>query len=384
MEKTKPNRSNLEKLRCQHIDYFMLFLVTTIIMFGLVMVFSSSISIADRTYGNPFYFFNRQLISIFLGGILSIICFFIPIKFWNEFSSFILIGTVILLILVLIPGVGKEVNGSSRWISIGFLNLQVSELAKLGFIVYLSSYLQRKSIMIQISVKSSIPPFVFLVILGLLLLLEPDMGATVVIACIFIGLIFIAGTPLLSFIMASFILLMVASALIIFEPYRYARLVSFTNPWANPFDIGFQLTQSLMSIAGGGWFGVGLGNSIQKQFYLPEAHTDFIFAIIAEELGLMGAIFIICLLSLLVYRIFLLAIKSINNQNLFEAYLLFGFSIWIGIQSFINIGVTMGVLPTKGITLPFISYGGSSLLVMMIVMGIVFRINHELESNYEW
>jgi len=279
-------------------DPVILGITISLIAIGLIMVASSSISIADRMNGEPFYYFYRQLLAVFLGLGLGSVIFFTPMSLWNKYADILLILSLVMLVLVLIPGIGKIVNGSSRWISLGVFNLQVSEVIKLFSIIYLASYIVKKKQDITVDYKQFLPPLVLLCIMAILLLLEPDLGAVVVIFATALGMFFIAGVPLLAF--ASLIVLAVIATglLIYFEPYRMERFQVFTNPWADPFDSGFQLTQSLMAFGRGDWVGEGLGNSVQKLFYLPEAHTDFIFAIIAEELGMIGVILIILLFLL--------------------------------------------------------------------------------------
>lgn len=358
-------------------DPVILLITISLLSIGLVMVASSSISIADQLNGQPFYFFYRQLLAVALGVGFGTVVFFTPMILWNKYADILLLMSLVMLSLVLIPGIGKIVNGSSRWISLGLFNFQVSEILKLFYIIYLASYIVKKKQKITIDFKQFLPPLVLLCVIAILLLLEPDLGTVVVIFATALGMFFIAGVPLLAF--ASLITLAVTGIglLIYFEPYRMERFQAFINPWADPFDSGFQLTQSLMAFGRGDWIGEGLGKSVQKLFYLPEAHTDFIFAIIAEELGMVGVVSIILLFLLLIFRLFNLAKKSFLNEKIFEAFLMFGIGIWISVQAFINIGVNMGVLPTKGLTLPFISYGGSSVLVMCITIALVLRAEYE-------
>ncbi|MBF0264776.1 MAG: putative lipid II flippase FtsW [Gammaproteobacteria bacterium] len=375
----KKNQQSL--LADLHFDPVIMILFIALILIGLVMVSSSSIEIAQRNHHQAFYYLNRQTIALALGVFIGFIVLLIPVNFWHEYSKLMILVALIFLIMVLIPGIGKVVNGSSRWISFGIFNLQVSEVVKFTFIIYLASYLVRKKTMVQNSHEGFFVPLFTLAIVAFLLLLEPDMGASVVIVITSLSLMLIAGVPLLSFIALSITLTIIGGLLIYLEPYRLERLKTFTDPWHDPFGSGFQLTQSLMAFGRGEWFGVGLGHSLQKQFYLPEAHTDFIFAVMAEELGVFGAIIFLLLIVTLITRIFMIAYKAINQQKLFEAYLLFGFATWIAVQAFINIGVNIGILPTKGLTLPFISYGGSSLIVMCITAALVLRVDYELRSK---
>ena len=282
-----------------------------------------------------------------------------------------------MLLLVLVPGVGVEVNGAARWINAGLFRMQVSEPAKLLFIIYLARYLARHGEEVRSRISGFIKPIGLLAIAALLLLLEPDFGATVVLTATVMGMIFMAGVKLLQFsgLLGGAGLLL--ASLAVSSPYRMNRLTTFMDPWADPFDSGFQLTQSLIAIGRGEWFGVGLGSSIQKLFYLPEAHTDFVFAVLAEELGLLGVCFVIVVYAVLVWRAFLIAAQAARAENLFAAYLAYGIGIWFGLQSFINIGVNMGLLPTKGLTLPLMSYGGSSMIVMCAAIALLLRVDYE-------
>jgi len=370
--------SSKNKVSERLFDPWILGISISLLLIGLVMVASSSISIADRLNGEPFYFLYRQMIAASLGIMLGTVVVFTPLKLWQQYGPILLGMGLFLLLIVLIPGIGKSVNGSHRWIPLGVFNLQVSEVVKLVFVVYLAGFLVRKQELIQTTYKGFLMPMGILLVVALLLLLEPDLGATAVIFATALGMLFLAGVPLLVFAVLTVLVFGAGVLLVVMEPYRFERLQAFLDPWADPFNTGFQLTQSLMALGRGDWFGTGLGNSIQKLFYLPEAHTDFIFAVLAEELGMLGAIAIIGLFLVLVWRIFLIAIRAFEEKKLFESYLLFGFGIWISAQAFVNIGVNMGVLPTKGLTLPLISYGGSSIMIMCVVIALILRTEHEL------
>jgi cell division protein FtsW len=339
---------------------------------------SASISIAERNNGEPFYYLYRQLIAAGLGISLGTIILFTPIKFWQKIGPVLLLIGVLLLIAVLLPGIGKEINGSSRWIPLGVFNLQVSELMKLVMVLYLAGYLVRHNEAVEKTMKGFIMPMLILSGVALLLLMEPDLGATVVISATALGMLFLGGVRLWQFLILIIIMSIGVYFLIILEPYRLERLQSFMNPWADPFNTGFQLTQSLIAFGRGELMGVGLGNSIQKLFYLPEGHTDFLFAVLAEELGGMGAITVIVLFSALVSRIFVLAKRADLANHSFSAYMMFGLAIWIALQAFVNIAVNMGALPTKGLTLPLMSYGGSSMMIMCIVIALILRAEHEV------
>ena len=363
--------------RMPRVDYWLLFTVLALALLGLVMVSSASITFADREIGRPFYYAIRQAIYLGCGVVIGLLLFKLRLIDLERMAMPLLLSAFAMLVLVLLPGVGVEVNGASRWINVGLFNVQVSELAKLFFIIYLASYLARHGEEVRTQISGFLKPIGLLVIAAVLLLLEPDFGATVVLAAIVMGMIFMAGVKLYQFggVLGLGALLMASMA--VSSPYRMKRLTTFIDPWADPFDSGFQLTQSLIAIGRGEWFGVGLGASIQKLFYLPEAHTDFVFAVLAEELGLLGVCTIIVLYAVLVWRAFVIAAQAVKAENFFASYLAYGIGIWFGLQSFINIGVNMGLLPTKGLTLPLMSYGGSSMVVMCAAIALLLRIDYE-------
>lgn len=358
-------------------DRWLVLIVFLLVVVGLLMVASASMVISDRQYNSAFHYFDRQLVYLIAGLVLSWFMTRVPTEFWAKHSLQVLAVSLLLLIAVLIPHIGKVVNGSRRWINFGFLSVQVSEIAKLGALIYLAAYLAHFSIEIKKDLLVFLRPMLLLAVIVFLLLLEPDFGAATVITSVFLALLFIAGVRLWPFSVLFLIVVSGMAALAIFTPYRLARLTTFMHPWANQFGAGYQLTQSLIAFGRGGLFGVGLGNSMQKLFYLPEAHTDFLFAVLGEELGLIGELAVIGLFVLLVMRIFQIARLALRNEHLFNAYFSFGAGLWIGLQAVINIGVNTGLLPTKGLTLPFISYGGSSMLVNCMVVGILLRIYFE-------
>ena len=283
-----------------------------------------------------------------------------------------------LLLVVLIPGIGVEVNGSKRWIRLGIMNLQVSEPARLCFILYLAGYLVRHNKDVREAFTGFVRPMMLLSLACTALLVEPDFGAAIVLLATALTMLFVAGARFRDFLLFFCVAAIATIVLTVTSPYRLKRLTGFLDPWADPFDSGFQLTQSLIAIGRGEWFGVGLGNSVQKLFYLPEAHTDFVFAVFAEEFGLVGSILMIALFLALLWRVFKLAMRAVRAERHFEGYVAIGIGTWLGLQAFINIGVNMGLLPTKGLTLPLVSYGRSSLIVTMIAMAILMRIHHEL------
>ena len=367
----------IDDARMPRIDYWLVTSVMILATLGLVMVASASITFADREIGQPFYYAFRQAIYIGLGLAVGVALFKLRLVDLERMGMVLLLSAIAMLLLVLVPGVGVEVNGAARWINAGLFRLQVSEPAKLMFIIYLASYLTRHGEEVRARISGFMKPIGLLAIVALLLMLEPDFGATVVLTATVMGMIFMAGVKLVQFSGALGLTGLLLASLAVSSPYRMNRLTTFMDPWADPFDSGFQLTQSLIAIGRGEWFGVGLGGSIQKLFYLPEAHTDFVFAVLAEELGLLGVCLIIVLYAVLVWRAFVIAAQAVKAENLFAAYLAYGIGIWFGLQSFINIGVNMGLLPTKGLTLPLMSYGGSSMIVMCAAVALLLRVDYE-------
>jgi cell division protein FtsW len=352
-------------------------LVATLICLGLTMVASASVSISDRLTGDPLYYLHRQLVFVGLGLIAMVFVYRIPLAYWEKTSQFLLITAFFLLILVLVPGLGKTVNGSNRWLTVGPLTLQVSELAKLLTIVYFAGYLGRRDQQLRERPSEFIRPVAIAVLLSILLLGEPDFGAAVVLITTVLGMLLLGGVRLWQFTLLVLLSGATLGLLALASPYRLERITTFLNPWGDPYDSGFQLTQSLIAIGSGGWFGVGLGDSVQKLFYLPEAHTDFLFAVLAEELGLLGVIVVVTLYTTLMWQGYKIG-HSAEVQGLrFAAYLSYGIIIWLGVQVYINMGVNMGLLPTKGLTLPMMSAGGSSMLVMCTAMGLLLRVHRE-------
>lgn len=360
------------------IDPVLLTIVLALLMGGFVILASASISISDNATSNPFFYVQRQLIAAAIGGVAGFICLFIPMQVWRSLGPLVLFVGFLLLIVVLIPGVGHTVNGSTRWVRVGIMNLQVSEPARLCFLMYLSGYLVRRNKSLREEFLGFLRPMVVLCIACVLLLAEPDFGAAVVLLATAMVMMFVAGARIRDFLLFLVAAVAALAALAVFSPYRMQRITGFLDPWADPFDSGFQLTQSLIAIGRGEWFGVGLGDSVQKLFYLPEAHTDFVFAVYAEEFGLLGSLVLIALFLALLWRVFKLAMRAADAERFFEAYIAIGLGTWLGMQAFINIGVNMGLLPTKGLTLPLISYGRSSLIITMICISLLLRIHHEL------
>ena len=360
------------------IDPVLLAITGALLLGGFVILASASISISDNAAGNPFFYIQRQLLAAAIGAVAGAICLFIPMQVWQKLGPLMLFTGLALLVVVLIPGIGHEVNGSTRWVRVGFMNLQVSEPARLCFLMYLAGYLVRRNKAVREEFAGFLRPMLVLTLACMLLLKEPDFGAAIVLLATALTMLFVSGARIRDFIVFFTVAVLAVVALTITAPYRMKRLTGFLDPWADPFDSGFQLTQSLIAIGRGEWFGVGLGESVQKLFYLPEAHTDFVFAVFAEEFGLLGSLLLIGLFLALLWRVFQLGIRAHNAERFFEAYVAIGLGTWLGLQAFINVGVNMGMLPTKGLTLPLISYGRSSLIITMICIGLLLRIHHEL------
>ena len=366
--------------RTVKVDAWLLVPVLLLVASGLVMVGSSSIAVAESHGVATYYYLLRHLIYIVMGLFLASIFRSIPIDFLARISRPLMLLSVMLLLLVFIPGIGHSVNGSARWISLGFVNFQVVEAVKIMVIIYMAGYLVRKAEMVKVRFFDTLKPLVLAAMLTGILLIQPDMGSAAVITAIVGGMVWLAGAAWRHI----FVLGMAALPVFGFaamEPYRLRRIVSFMNPWADPYDSGFQLTQALIAVGRGEVFGVGLGASIQKLFYLPEAHTDFIFAVLAEEFGLLGVIFILTLFMLLVSRIMIIGLMAHRMERPFAGNVAFGIGLWIGLQALVSMGVNLGVLPTKGLTLPLISSGGSSVLMTFVALGIVFRIRYELDRD---
>jgi len=361
----------------QGYDRGILLLYFALLCLGLVMVASASIGIADQNTGDPFFYAKRQFLRILLSLALLWVACRVPLQFWKRNGMALMLGSIILLAVVLIPGVGHTVNGATRWLNFGLFTFQVSEIAKLFLIIYLSGYLLRRGGEVQTNTMGFIKPMLVLAIASGLLLLEPDFGAAAVLLMTGLGLIFLGGVRFGQFLLFVIGTLCIMGLLAVSSPYRLARITSFLDPWADPFNSGFQLTQSLIAIGSGGWFGAGLGGSVQKLFYLPEAHTDFLFAIFAEEFGFVGQVCLIAVFGLFALRCFRIAKLALQRDQAFGAYLAYGVGLLITLQAAINIGVNMGALPTKGLTLPFVSYGGNSILSMSFAVGLVLRVYFE-------
>ena len=344
---------------------------------GFIMVTSASMPTAIRMFDNPFHFTIRHVVYLVLSMSLLMISTSLPMSFWKKANLPLLLAGVPMLIAVLV--IGREVNGSTRWIGLGPINIQVSEVAKLFFFCYLAGYLVRKKSEVQENLKGFIKPLAVFTVYAFLILMQPDLGTVVVMFVTTVGLLFLAGARLWQF----FALMMAGVGLVVLliasSPYRRARITGFMDPWDDPFGKGYQLVQSLMAYSRGDWFGQGLGNSVQKLQYLPEAHTDFIFAILAEETGFIGVFSVLTVLFVLIFRALNIGFNALKAGKDYEGYLALGIAIWFAFQSMVNVGASAGILPTKGLTLPFVSYGGSSLLVMTVAAGILLRVDFEVK-----
>ncbi|WP_136680097.1 putative lipid II flippase FtsW [Neptunomonas sp. XY-337] len=362
-------------------DPWLLGAAIALVLTGFIMITSASMDVAAAKFGGAFFFSLRHGIYIVLAIILAAIVVRLPISFWEKYGPWLLLLGAILLVIVLIPGIGRAVNGSQRWISLGPINLQASEVAKFCMVIYVSGYLVRRLSEVRSSWKGFVKPVLPLAFFVFLLLLEPDYGAAVVLMATVMGMIFLGGMRLFQFLTVLIGAVGLVAVMAIAQPYRLARLKSFQDPWADPFGAGYQLSQAQIAFGRGEWFGTGLGNSVQKLFYLPEAHTDFVYSVLAEELGLLGALFVVVLYAILIARIFLVGRQAEKQSEFFKGYVAYGFGLIIAGQALINIGVNVGALPTKGLTAPLLSYGGSSLLVCSAMIAIVLRIDYELKRS---
>ncbi|ODS24972.1 cell division protein FtsW [Candidatus Endobugula sertula] len=357
----------------------LLLLVAILLSVGLVIVASASMDVAAVRYKDPWFFVKRHLVYIAIALFFSVIVLSIPTLFWRQYGWLLFFVACVLLLVVLIPGVGKRVNGSQRWLQLGSITVQISELVKFCGIIFFASYLSNSQYFLQTQWQELFKPLLMLVLLMWLLLLEPDFGGAVVLGVTVGSMLFLAGAKLWQCLLLLLSGIGIMGSLAVFTPYRMERLVSFLDPWEDPFDGGYQLTQSLIAFGRGEWFGLGMGNSIQKLRYLPEPHTDFIFAIFVEEYGFIGVLILLSLFVLLIVTIVSIAKKALLRNDVFSALAVFGVSTLITFQVIINIGVASGSFPTKGLTLPFISYGGSSLIITCLLVALVLRIEYDLD-----
>ena len=363
------------------LDFILLTLFLVLGFFGLLILSSASAHFSDSIYGNPSAIFNRQFLYFILGMIGLFACFFVPLNFWSSYDRlFITIG-ILLLFSVFIPGIGIEVNGANRWIRIAGFGLQPSEIMKFLSILYISCYSVRRIKEIQTHWLGFFRPALIIVSIISIILIQPDLGSSAVIFISVLGVLFVAGVKIQQFLVVALLGIIAITMMIIFVPWRWERIMSFIDPWSDPWGSGYQLTLSLMSIGRGDWFGVGLGQGLMKMGYLPDAHTDFIFSVIVEEMGILGGFAIISLLFGLSFRIFFIGRESLVRKNFFGFYFSFGVALLLGLHTFINVGVSSGLLPTKGLTLPLISGGGTNLIIVCLMIGLILRIDYENKNS---
>ncbi len=360
-------------------DPWLVTLVLVLAGLGVVMVASSSIAIAEGLDVGPFYFLTRHVVFLVLGGVLAWGLMRTELRTVEKYSQWLLLLSFLALLAVFLPGIGHTVNGAQRWVNLGVSNFQAVEAVKLMLIIWLASYLVRYRDEIGNRWRALLKPLFMAGAIVAFLLLQPDFGSAALILAITGGMVWLGGARIQHLALMAALALPTLAAIAVAAPYRVARLKSFLNPWADPFNDGFQLTQALIAIGRGEWFGVGLGGSVQKLFYLPEAHTDFIFSVTAEELGFVGALFVIGLFAALSWRTFSIGLKALEMRRHFAGFCAFGVGFWISLQSFVSIGVNMGLLPTKGLTLPLVSSGGSSVLMTCAALGLLLRVSYEVD-----
>ncbi len=372
-------RDAVEPAAWEHLDHALLAALGAIALIGVVMVASASVSVAEQATGDAFYYLKRQAVFMLLAAGVAYAMIQVPLVNWERGGPALLALAMLLLLMVLVPGVGREVNGAVRWIPLGVFNFQVAEGAKVLLMLYLAGYLVRRGREVRESTVAFLLPVALFGVCGFLLLLQPDFGTALLLLAMALGLLFLAGVPLWRFLALVAVLGAAAASLVVYSPYRWQRVTAFMDPWSDPFATGFQLTQSLIAIGRGEWWGVGLGNGVQKLFYLPEAHTDFVFSVLAEEFGLVGIAVVVGLFAFVASRA-LLTGRACHRHGLpFAGFVAWGAGLSLGLQAFINMGVAMGLLPTKGLTLPLVSYGGSSALATGVMVGLLLRAGCELQ-----
>jgi len=370
-----PIRDWRQQSQSWSMDFWLIGALAVLVTIGLTMVASSSIAISEKRFGDPTHYLLRQMFSMGLGIIAAYIVLKIPLSFWRKHRGQVFIIGIVLLVLVLV--FGREINGSKRWLPLVVMNFQVSEFMKIAVVVFMAGYLDRHATAVRESFEAVIRLALPFGVMAILLLLEPDFGSTFVIAVIITGMLLIAGAPWRFFVMTVLPIATLLVMMVITSPYRMARVTNFLDPWSDPFGHGYQLTQALIASGRGEWFGVGIGESVQKLLYLPDAHTDFLFSIFAEEYGLIGVICLALLYLTILYRCFRIGRKAFNQTEYFGGLIAYGVGIWIVLQAMINMGVNLGLFPTKGLTLPLMSYGGSSTVMLFIGLALVLRVDWE-------
>lgn len=361
------------------IDYWLLGLISVLMVIGLMMVASSSIAISEKRFLDSTHYVTRQFLAMGLGLAAAYVVFHIPISFWERHRGKLFLFALLLLVLVLI--FGREINGSKRWLPLVIMNFQPSEFMKLVIVIFMAGYLDRHASAVKESFEAVIRLALPFGVMAILLLMEPDYGSTFVIAVVITGMLLIAGAPWKYFVLTVLPMASLLLTLIIIEPYRMKRVTSFLNPWDDPYGSGYQLTQALIALGRGEWFGVGIGASVQKLLYLPDAHTDFLFSIYGEEFGFIGIVVLVLIYLFILHRLFRIGRKAMDKGLFFGGMIAYGIGIWIILQAMINMGVNLGAFPTKGLTLPLMSYGGSSVLLLIIALAIVFRVDYETRNK---
>jgi cell division protein FtsW len=370
--------------RLQSMDYPLLICALGLLAFGFIMVSSASMSVAETCCHDPFFYVKRHGFALALALTAGILTYGVSMERWERSGTWLFLASVLVLVLVLVPGIGRTVNGATRWIPLGPLNIQPSEFVKLFAIIYVSGYLVRHAESVANQISGFIRPMLLIGVAAALTLMQPDFGTTAVMMATVMGLLFLGGASLLPFAFLLGAVLVGLVTLVIVSPYRMQRVVSFLDPWQDPFNSGYQLSQALIAFGRGEWLGVGLGNGIQKQFFLPEAHTDFLASVIGEEFGFVGVVALIGAFAFMCWRAFAIGARADALGKRFGAYVSQGIGLWLGLQAFVNLGVNVGLLPTKGLTLPFLSYGSNSLIVGCMAVAILMRIDvttRQLESD---
>ncbi len=342
---------------------------------GFLLVASSSIEVASDRFGQPLSFAVKHAVFLLIASIAGVVAYLIPTRWWYNYATYFLFASIVLLGIILIPGIGLTVKGATRWLSLGIFNLQPSEIAKFTMMLFLASYLVRRLEEVRQKFSGFVKPMAVVGLIAVLLLMEPDYGTLLVLSCAVMGVLLLAGAPFTQYIVFGSALVSGLIVLAVIEPYRFERIETIFNPWADRYGAGYQITQALLAFGRGGLFGMGLGNSVQKLFYLPEAHTDFVFAILAEELGLIGALFTVSVMTYMVWRGLLIGRRAELGGRPFAAYLTYGLVLLIALQILINLAVNIGLAPTTGLTLPLLSYGGSSLVMTAVSLGVIARIS---------
>lgn len=374
------NQIDLIKNSSMHnFDRVLIWTVLFLMAMGLVMVYSASIAIAEAQFGegNSYYYLIRHVIYLGIGITLGLIVFQVPLSTWQKYAPFLLLISMLLLVLVLFPGIGREVNGSQRWIPLFVVNLQPSEFIKFFVVIYAADYVIRKAQDLNSFTKGFLPIVAIITVIGFLLLQQPDFGAFVVITALLIFMLFLGGVSIKILVGLAGLMTAGMFVLIYIANYRLDRIIGFMDPWADPLGKGYQLSHALIAFGRGEWLGVGLGGSVEKLFYLPEAHTDFLLAVLAEELGFVGVAAVIILFAALIIRALAIGRQAAKLECVFAALVAHGVGLWIGLQALVNMGVNMGVLPTKGLTLPLMSYGGSSITAVCLALAVLLRIDWE-------